>query len=277
MRTERTPMTTTDFAKEMFRLEAAEGEKVTALVYGDSNAGKTRLAGTAPGKTFWLVAEPGYKSASRAGARGVGRAVTDPATAWAAIEYLEQRSPKTGKARYELFDWLIVDGTSTMQDKIRIGYAQEAFDINSKTRQHRNLPDRPDYFNTQNMFKTWVSRLADMPINVLITAHAYRTERGDADELLVFPGFQGKINEVSNAISGLMDITAYMEVKELKVRGSEETKEVRRLWFTNPKRNRAEGLPVRYIAGDKFDGVLGPYMDNPTIPRIMAKINGEGE
>jgi hypothetical protein len=268
VRTERTEVTASDFQAEIIKLESA-AESKNFLVYGDSNAGKTVLAGTCPGKTFWLVGEPGYKSASRMGARGFGRRISDSATAWAAVDWLEQ------KERYRQLEWIVLDGLSTMQDRFRLAYTAEAFDINSATRQHRNLPDRPDYFNTQNFLKSWIPRLVDLPCNLLITAHAYRTD-GDDGELLVFPGIQGKVTETANAISGLMDVTSYMEARNMRSRGSEELKLVRRLWFTSPiRRNRKED-EVRYIAGDKFN-CLGAYMDAPTMPKLLSKIDGNEE
>lgn len=264
-RTERTPVSLSDFAAAMEDLGTAS-ESINGLVYGDSNSGKTRMAGTAPGKVFWLVGENGYKSASRAGARGKSRRISDTATAWAAIEFLEY------KERYRQLDWVILDGLTTMQDRFRLGYAAEAFDIDPGKRQHRNLPDRPDYFNTQNFLKAWIPRLVDMPVNFLITAHAYRTDKTDGGELLVFPGIQGKVTETANAISGLMDFTGYLEARRLRKRDSDETAIVRRLWFESPQRKTRDEDEVRYIAGDKFD-CLGPYMDAPSIPKILAKIN----
>ena len=265
VRTERRPVNRSDFAAEIFNLEQST-EHVNALIYGDSNTGKTVLSGTAPGKTFWLVGEPGYKTANQSGVRGHGRRISDPATAWAAIEWLEARD------RASRIDWLIWDGASTMQDRFRLGYAAEAFDANPSSRQHRNLPDRPDYFNTQNMLKAWVARLVDLPCNLLITAHAYRTDKTENGELLVFPGFQGKVTEVANAISGLMDVTAYYEKRRLRSRRDpSKSKLVRRLWFESP--DSAEDAEVRYICGDKFNA-LGPYMDFPTIPKMLDKING---
>lgn len=251
--TERTPVSLSDFQKELIKLES-ESESKNIMVYGDSNVGKTVLAGTCPPKTFWLVGEPGYKSAARMGAKGYGRRISDTATAVAAVEWLEHRQ------RYKQFEWLIVDGTSTMQDRFRLAYAAEAFDINPTKRQHRNLPDRPDYFNTQNFLKAWIPRLIDMPVNVLITAHAYRTDKTENGELLVFPGFQGKVTELANAISGLLDAVGYMYMK-----GDNR----RILWqrFTDPK------TEVTYYAGDKFNA-LGKIMQNPTMPEIIAKIDG---
>lgn len=274
--TERSTVSLSDFEAELVKLETSN-EHVNLLVYGDSNAGKTVLAGTAPGRTFWLIGEPGYKAASRQGARGSGRAIRNTAEAWAAVEWLESPSRQRGKRKCDVLDWLILDGLTTMQDRFRLSYAAEAFDINPAKRAHRNLPDRPDYFNTQNFMKAWIPRLVDMPVNLLITAHAYRTDLTDDAELLVFPGIQGKTTEVANAISGLMDATGYLEARMVRKRNTDDMVMRRRLWFTSPTgRTRKDEETVRYIAGDKFD-CLGPYMDGPTIPAIMAKVNGEEE
>lgn len=277
--TERTKLTISDFQKEIIRLEAGEQESSNILVYGDSNAGKTVLAGTLPQNTFWLVCEPGFKSAARwreqqglPRHRGARR-LTNTAEAWAAVEWLEERD----SARARKLDWLVIDGASTMQDRFRLAYAAEAFDIDPTKRQHRNLPDRPDYFNTQNFFKSWVPRLVDLPVNVIFTAHAYRTDMTENGELLVFPGFQGKVTEISNAISGLMDVTGYLEARPVTSQRTGQSKILRRLWFSSPTDRRRKGEEeVRYIAGDKFN-CLGAYMDYPTMPKIMAKIEGEEE
>lgn len=266
VRTERTEVSMSDFAREIEALNASS-ESINGMVYGDSNVGKTVLAGTCPGKTFWLVCEPGYKSAARQGARGYGRRIADTATALAAVDWLNY------KRRYERLDWLVLDGLSTMQDRFRLGYAAEAFDIDPSKRQHRNLPDRPDYFNTQNFLKSWIPQLVDMPVNLLITAHGYRTDKTSTGDFLVFPGMQGKDGEIANAISGLMDFTACYIARRMKLKEG-GSKVIRRLWFDQPT-ERWGGEDTKFVVGDKLN-CLGPYMDFPTMPRILARINGEG-
>jgi AAA domain len=264
-----------EFSKGLMKLDSGDEESSSILVYGDSNAGKTRLAGTLPPETGWLVCEPGFKAAARYRQREglpphkFARRIGNSAEAWAAVEWLNERE------RYRKLKWLVVDGLSTMQDRFRLAYAAEAFDLNPAKRAHRNLPDRPDYFNTQNFLKNWIPQLVDMPVNLLITAHAYRTDLTEDAELLVFPGVQGKVTETSNAISGLMDVTGYLEARNVKSRNSDAVRVNRRLWLSSPSgRARKDGQDVRYIVGDKYD-CLGKYIDMPTMPGIMAMINGE--
>lgn len=268
-RTDRQTVSVSDFQAEMARLDAGTFESKNILIYGDSNAGKTTLAGTIPGRTLWLVCEPGYKVAARMGATGIARRISDAGTALAAIDWLYDRN------RYQKFSAIVVDGTSTMQDRIRLSYCAEAFDNSPETKRSRagrNLPDKPDYFNTQNFFKSWVPMLVDLPVDLIITAHAYRTNETEDGELLVFPGFQGKGTEVANSISGLMDVVGYYEARRVTRRSTGKRRLIRRLWFETPDRD----TDVRYICGDKFDR-LGPYMDFPTIPKMYSLINGEGE
>lgn len=271
-KTERSLVTASDFAKEMVRLDG-QAESHNFLIYGDSNVGKTWLSGTCPGRTLWLVCEPGYKSAARNGAKGYARRIADSATALSAIDWLNGPSNGNGGKgpRYAQLDWIIVDGGTTMQDRFRLAYAAEAFDASPESRRaraHRNLPDRPDYFNTQNFLKAWIPQLVDMPVNVLLTFHAYRTDKTENGELLTFPGIQGKVTETANAIAGLMDVVGYYELKKLSNR-SGQTKMVRRLYFESPPSE-----DIRYICGDKYNA-LGKYMDFPTVPKMLDLINGE--
>lgn len=255
VRTERNQVSFSDFEKELAVLDSSS-ESTNILIYGDSNAGKTWLTATAPGRLLFLPGESGYKSAARRGAKGKVRFIPDTATAWTALDWLES-------GKYRRYDFIIVDGVSTLQERFRLNYAAEAFDANPAKRAHRNLPDRPDYFNTQNMMKSWMARLVDLPVNCIFTAHAWRTEKTDAD-LLVYPGIQGKVTEVANYISGLMDVVGYLEVKAVRKEG--RTREFRRLLC---QRSVRDG--TTYFAGDKFNA-LGRYIDNPTIPDIMARI-----
>jgi len=268
MATERKGMTTREFEAGLFDLDGSS-EYWNILLYGDSGCGKTVLAGSLPGRVLYLAGEPGYISAARRGATGKVRLVPDTATAAAAVAWLEAGGAKQ-------FDWIVPEGLGTMQNKFLLGYAAEAFDANPAKRAHRNLPDKPDYFNAQNFVKSWVSRLIDLPCNVLFTSHAMRPE-DENGETLVYPGIQGKGYEVSNYVSGLMHGVWYMATRVIEAGG--EARQVRRLLFQHYVDPINE---TRYFAKDQTD-TLGRFAtvrdpDNPDgvmMPELIALMNGE--
>ena len=257
MATEKRRTSTADFEAGMFELDGASEHK-NFLIHGDSGAGKTVLSGSVPGRICFIAGEPGYISAARLGARGRARIVRDTSMALAAIEWLED-------GHYSEFDWVVIDGATTMEKKFLLGYAAEAFDQNPAKRAHRNLPDKPDYFNTQNFMMGWIARFIDLPVNVLVTCHSKRPD-GDEGETLVFPGFQGKGTEIANFIAGLFHVVGYMSIR---INQAEE--EVRRvLWQHHYDKN----TDTRYFAKDQFNA-LPMYTDitpNYRMPEILARI-----
>jgi len=146
---------------------------------------------------------------------------------------------------------VVVDGLGTMGNKFLLNYAAEAFDANPAKRAHRNLPDKPDYFNTQNFMKSWVAALIDLPVNVLFTAHAMRPE-GEDGETLVYPGIQGKGYEISNYIAGLMHVVGYMAIRIQKGAKAGEARQVRRVLWRGWVDEENE---TRYFAKDQFDAL----------------------
>jgi hypothetical protein len=266
--TERKGMSVREFEAGMFDLDGSS-EHWKILLYGDSGCGKTVLASSVPGRVLYLAGEPGYISAARMGARGKVRLIPDTATAVAAINWLENGG-------YKEFDWIVPEGLGTMQNKFLLNYAAEAWDANPAKRQHRNLPDKPDYFNAQNFTKSWVARFIDLPCNVLFTAHAMRPE-DENGETLVYPGIQGKGYEVSNYVSGLMHGVWYMATRILERDG--EAIQTRRLLFQHYVDPVHE---TRYFAKDQSNA-LGRSAtvrdeDNPDgvmMPELIALMNGD--
>lgn len=256
MATEKQRVSLKDFEDGLFDLDGASEFK-NLLIHGDSGCGKTVLSGTLPGRVLWLAGEPGYISAGRQGAKGKVRIVQDTATALAAAQWLE-----AGNA--SKFDWVVPEGLSVMQNKFLLGYAAEAFDANPAKRAHRNLPDKPDYFNAQNFMKGWCARLIDLPVNVLFTTHSMRPE-GEDGETLVYPAIQGKGYEVSNYIAGLCHMVGYMST-----RVDDEGEQVRRILWQHYYDKRTE---TRYFAKDQFNA-MPLYTDDWTMEQILARIDG---
>lgn len=259
MATEREGMTTAAFEAGMFELDGATEYK-NMLVYGGPGSGKTVLAGTVPGRILLLAGEPGYISAARLGARGVARLIPDTATAVAAAAWLEDGGASK-------FDWVIADGLGTMQKKFLLGYAAEAWDANPAKRAHRNLPDKPDYYNSQNMIQSWVARLIDLPVNTLFTAHAMFPEDKATGEQLVYPAIQGKGYEISSYVCGLMHAVGYMSPRIKMVDG--EPTEVRRIIW---QMTRNPDNETTYFAKDQFNA-LGRFTDDLSMAQICEIID----
>jgi hypothetical protein len=264
MASEREGMTTSEFEAGLFELDGA-AEYKNIMVYGGSGAGKTVLAGSLPGRVLYLAGEPGYISAARMGAKGTVRLVPDTATAVAAAAWLEGG----GAAK---FDWIVPDGLGTMQNKFLLNYAAEAFDANPAKRAHRNLPDKPDYFNAQNFIKSWVSRLIDLPCNVLFTAHAMFPEDKGTGEQMVYPAIQGKGYEIANYVAGLMHAVGYMSPRVKRDPETQEAIQVRRILWQAYRDPETE---TTFFAKDQFNA-LGMYTDiepDFRMPEILALID----
>lgn len=267
MATERDGMTTAEFAAGLFDLDGATEYK-NLLLYGGPGAGKTVLAGSVPGRTLFLAGEPGYISAARLGAKGTVRIIPDSATAVAAAAWLEDgNAPK--------FDWIVIDGLGTIQNKALLSYAAEAWDANPAKRTHRNLPDKPDYFNAQNFIKGWVARLVDLPCNTIFTAHAMFPEDKETGDQLVYPAIQGKGYEVSSYVCGMMHAVGYMSPR---IKQTEDGPvQVRRiLWATTKDPNTG----TTYFAKDQFNA-LGRTTDvdqkTMMMPQILSVIDSGEE
>jgi len=253
-----------DFAKAIQELDG-DCETRNIMLYGDSGCGKTVVAGTCP-NSLWLACEPGYISASKnrwgleLGKREV-RPIPHSAAMLGGLDWLEGGG-------YRKFQWIILDGASTLDKKVRLNFAAEAFDHNPASRAHRNLPMEADYFNTQNFMISTISRLVDLPVNILITAHAMRMD-DDAGDTRVMPEFQKKGGGLSNYVSGLMHAVGFMRKRSIKNKESGDTREVRRiLWqqSVDPKSGTV------YFAKDQFDA-FGRYTDDTNIFELMSMID----
>jgi AAA domain len=252
-----------DFEEAIRDLDG-NSETTNLMLFGDSGCGKTVVAGSAPNSLI-LACEPGYISAARVslgvpvGSRKI-RQIPNSATLLAGLDWLEAGG-------YKRYEWVVLEGSTTLETKVRLGYAAEAFDKNPESRQHRNLPDKPDYFNTQNFLRSAMARLVDLPVNTLTTAHAMRLD-DDAGDRLVLPAFQQRDGALSNYVSGLMHSVGFMRKRSIKDKETGQAKQVRRvLWqqWSDPETGTI------YFAKDQFDA-FGQYMDNINVPELMALI-----
>lgn len=257
-----------DFAKAMRDLDG-DCETKNIMLYGDSGCGKTVVAGSCP-NSLWLACEPGYIAAAKPrwdldlGRRQV-RQIPHSAAMLGALDWLEAGG-------YRKLEWIILDGASTLDKKVRLNFAAEAFDHNPASRAHRNLPMEADYFNTQNFMISAISRLVDLPVNVLITAHAMRMDDDEGDTR-VLPEFQKKGGGLSNYVSGLMHAVGFMRKRSVKDKKTEKTREVRRILWQQSVDPKSGTI---YFAKDQFDA-FGRYTDDTNMFELMSMIGSEEE
>ncbi|MGH7774446.1 MAG: AAA family ATPase [Candidatus Binatia bacterium] len=264
--TEREIITPDDFAAEIRELDG-NSESANFLFYGDPDSGKTTLIGSAA-RSLILACEPGYISASRywqrqgidVGPRKI-RIVNNSAMLLAGLDWLEGGG-------WKKFKWVILEGATSLESRVRLGYAAEAFDANPAKRVHRNLPDKPDYFNTQNYLRGVIPRLVDLPVNTIVTAHAMRLTDDDGNRI-VMPSFQQSDGALSNFVCGMMHVVGHMK----KVRNKKEKRLTRRILFSE-RIDPDSG--TRYVAKDQFD-VLPRIMTDTSMPEIMKHIGKNEE
>lgn len=261
-----------DFLNGMEELDGT-AENKNIMLYGDSGCGKTVVAGSCPNSLI-LACEPGYIAAARTSlgvpvGKRIVRKIPNSATLLTGLDWLEAGG-------FKEFEWVILEGATTLETKARLGYTAEAFDLNPASRAHRNLPAEADYYNTQNFIRGIMARLIDLPVNTLTTAHAMRFDDDSGDRSVV-PSFQKKDGSLSNYVSGLMHSVGFMRKRWVDEEGIAVTEtngrkahhEVRRcLW-------QQTADPVTgtiYFAKDQFNA-FGRYLDDINMQRLMELID----
>lgn len=246
-------------------------ESINAAVYADPGVGKTVLAGSA--KTLIIATENGTVSAARQGAGEYG-AQTWRAKTWKdylkAVDWVEKNCEKDGFP----FDWVAVDTATQMQQlALQDIVNQRVANPESKLKN----PDKvqlDEYGDMHQRFRRQVTRLNDLPVNVLWTAQAMlvEDEHGNPFRLPSIHGGAKKGNEVANWFCAQMHIYGYMTASEVKVKSGDKvrTKLVRDIQWVGDEKVRAK---------DRFD-CLGKKTRDITLEELTELIEdsaGEDE
>jgi hypothetical protein len=221
-------------------------ESVNMLVYADSGVGKTVFAGTAPNALF-LSTETGTISAKRMGSEAKVWRIKRWGDLDKAYTWLE-RNPDHG------FDFIILDSATQMQ-VLLLRWILEKENKRNPAKRDLDIPAIQDHQKWQNMFKRFITLFVELPVHVIFTAQAMRKEDEEGDDL-VLPLIDGKGYGISSWVCGQMHIVGYYYIKPTK-KGPE-------------RRLLAQSHPP-YFAKDRYN-VLVPWVGNPTVPSIMAKI-----
>jgi hypothetical protein len=156
------------------------------------------------------------------------------------------------------FVWL--DGITLYQDS-NIQYILQEVRVRSPHRDP-DVPDKPEYLREQMKTLKFIRHMRALPINFGITAHVMQTE-DDEGTVMYLPSIQGKQGVLSSKVCGYMSVVGRLTV--VRVKGKDgKIKRSRRL---------VTQFDGKYYAKDRFD-VLGEYVPQPTMAKIMSSING---
>ena len=231
-------------------------ESTNILLYGDSGVGKT----------VWLrdcdliiATEPKTISAKRFGSKAKVAKCYDWPTLIESLNWVDQNPG--------LYPIIGVDSLTRMH---RIAFKWKMAEVHRANPAKRDidLPDRPEHLWVQNTLKRYVEMILEFPSDVVFTAGVMATENLEGDQRLI-PAVHGQQGDLSRQICHMMSCVGYMEVKDLKVRGSDATRKVRRIHW-QPYQDGT------YFGNDLYN-VLGEHTDDKSLVDVLSMINSSGE
>lgn len=224
------------------------------LVHGQSDSGKTVLAGTAPKGLFLSTDIEGTESAIALGSTADELRIPTFTAYREAVDWLVR-----GKGCEE-YEWVITDTITELEELCW----QEQLVSTDVARASKYQPNKADYPLVWAKTKEQLMLLGRAPVNVLFIAHTMRIDResddGEDTLTLAMPAYGSrKRGDASMALCAQLGMVGYMR----KV--APEDGEAQRQLLTESSN--------RWIARDRSTK-LGAGMTNPTIPALLAKIEG---
>jgi len=151
------------------------------------------------------------------------------------------------------YQWVWWDSLTLFQDRTLIDEVMvDAHAANPN--QEEFVPSRREYLINMNRVGRMVRNFVELPINFGITAHVLETVDAEDNSKIFMPAIQGK--GMPSKVAGYMNVVGFYGAATVEER---------------PVRRLLTQRFGKFYARDRF-GALGAYMDDPTIPRIEAKI-----
>lgn len=223
------------------------------LAYGESDTGKTVLAGTAPKALFLTTDIEGTESAKAMGSTADELRINTFEEFEEAVQWIAYG----GGA--EEYDWIVPDTITELEELCW----QSQLSGSEVRRASKYQPSKADYPMVWGKLKEQLSILGRAPVNTLFIAHVMRIDVENEDEetvTLAMPELGSrKRGDLSRALCAQHGVVGYMR----KV--TEEGGQVQRQILT-----QGSG---RWIARDRTTR-LGAGMVDPTIPKMLDRISG---
>lgn len=235
-------------------------ESINMLIYGDSGSGKTVTAGSA--RTLILATEAGTVSAARQGSTAkVWNAVGNFPRVTDCYEWLYDNADKENFP----FDWVAIDTGTEMQHLMLRHIVGERVDAGSAKNLNPYKVELQEYGEMHEMFRDYVKKFNDLPINTLWTAQAMQVEDQEGNEFRL-PSFQGKGYQMATWVAAQMHCYGYLHMRTVQHPETKRVREIRSIQWQNSKEVRAK---------DRFD-CLGMYTNilkgKPNLELLTKKI-----
>lgn len=222
-------------------------------VYGESDTGKTVLAGTAPKALFLTTDIEGTESARAMGSQAQELKINSFAEYCDAVDWLVRGN---GCAEYE---WINTDTITELEE-----LAWQAQLVNDDVkRASKYQPNKADYPLVWAKVYEQLKLLARAPVNVLFVAHTMRIDRetddGEDTVTLAMPAVGSRRRgDLSAQMCAQLGMVGYMRKSH-----DDDGKLVRQLLTESTN---------RWVARDRSTR-LGSGMSSPTMPALLAKVN----
>lgn len=225
------------------------------LVFGESDAGKTVLAGTAPKALFLTTDIEGTESARAMGSQADELRINTFQEYCDAVQWIAFGG---GSQEYQ---WIITDTITELEELCW----QSQLVSDDVRRASKYQPNKADYPLVWAKMKDQLSILGRSPVNTLFIAHTMRIDRetddGEDTVTLAMPAIGSrKRGDLSSALCAQHGVVGYMRKS-----APEEGGAIHRQLLT--------ASSARWIARDRTTK-LGAGMVDPTIPKLLAKIEG---
>jgi hypothetical protein len=225
------------------------------LLYGYPDAGKTRLAASAPKPLIIDVDEQGTDSVRRDINPDVYRI-----NFWGEMNdiywYL-----KSGDHPYKTVSVDSLSGLQTLCMNFVLG--DEASRDASRD---PDMPTRQIYGKVAQLMRTQITNFRNLPMNTVFTALARTRDTGEGDEDEVMITGPNLSPAIASHVTAAVGTIGYLMKREVVIKNKAKNtvrKEVRRRLLVGPQE--------RYITKDR-NGLFGDYVDAPNLTEMLAKI-----
>lgn len=224
------------------------------LVYGESDTGKTVFAGTAPKALFLTTDIEGTESARELGS------AADELRINSFTEFVDAVGWLVFGGGCQEYDWVNIDTITELEELCW----QEQLVSNDVKRASKYQPNKADYPLVWAKTREQLGLLGRAPVNTLFIAHTMRIDReddtGEETVTLAMPAIGSrKRGDLSMALVAQHGIVGYM--RKVIEEGGKTTRQL------------LTESTSRWVARDRSTK-LGGGMANPTVPNMLARIEG---